>query len=161
MTIFSFLEGVIILEFKDGVFERIIPLGTQGTGQSPQHTICRQTSPNLAGTPPLFSFLLSPSPLTFSSSHVFCRSYSFQRNPSKELPVEVAIHWLTLLMICLLFQCHPQSRQASLVTNQLKRKYSQLKQIPISVWRLLLWTGLQQMLQLKNTSKNISSSHTI
>ena len=55
---FSFLEVVIIL---DGIFERIIPLRTHRTGQSPQRTVRSRASSNLANNS--FPFFLPPLPL--------------------------------------------------------------------------------------------------
>ena len=46
--------------------KKVIPLGTRGTGQSPQRKVRGQTSSNLAGnSSPFFPFLLSPSPSLF------------------------------------------------------------------------------------------------
>ena len=53
------------MEFKDGIFERIIPLGTRGTGQSPQRTVHGGTSSNLAGNSSTFFLPPLPLPLTF------------------------------------------------------------------------------------------------
>ena len=61
-------------------------------------------------TPPLFS---SSTPLTFSSSPVFFCSYSFQRNPNKELPAEEATFFLQPI------KCREQNNELLTVVSSL------------------------------------------